>query len=435
LRYETLYAQIPLLCTQQLFFERSKEVKIKVNILFILMILLISMERAFAEDWPNWRGPNYDGISKETGWLASWPENGPKVLWEKAIGTGFASITVSKGKAYTMGNKEGKDYVYCFDAATGNEIWNKSYECPLYNNLHEGGPCSTPTVDGDAVYTLSKKGDIIRFNAATGDIVWQKNIQDEYGCKPPQWHFSSSPLIMGDLLILNAGVRGLALNKKDGSLKWQNGPGIGAYATAVPFDLDGKKRLAMLVEKEFIGLDVETGKVLWQIPWETYAQINATDIIISGNKLFVSTGYNTGCALYELKSDKPEEVYKNKEISTQLNSAVLWKGYLYGFDGNIGMNSPGKGNLKCMDFETGKVKWSQGDMGTGSLMLADGKLIILSEDGKLIIAEASPEGFRELASKQILTYQCWTVPVLANGRIYARNTAGKFVCVDVSSKN
>jgi outer membrane protein assembly factor BamB len=406
------------------------------SFLLIFCIIFSINTAASAEDWPHWRGPVYNGISKETGWLTSWPEDGPKVLWEKSIGIGFSSITVSNGRAYTMGNIDARDHVYCYDAATGNEIWNKSYECPLFNNLHEGGPCATPTVDGNSVYTFSKKGDIIRWDAATGDIVWQKNVQDEWGCKPPSWNFSSSPLIIGDTLILNAGIRGLALNKADGSLKWQNGPGTGAYATAVPFDLDGKKSLAMLVADEFIGLDFETGKVLWQVPWQTHAQINATDVVISGNKMFVSTGYNVGCALYELKSGKPEEVYKNKEMSIQLNSAVLWKGDLYGFDGPIGMGGrPGRGNLKCMDFETGKVKWSQGGMGTGSLMLADGKLIILSEDGKLIIAEASPDSFKELASKQILTYKCWTVPVLANGRIYARNTQGKFVCLDVRGNN
>ena len=409
--------------------------KFRFNLVFVLIISLFFIKSSFAADWPNWRGLYYNGISKETDWTSKWSEDGPKVLWEKSIGIGFASITVSNGKAYTMGNIDGSDYVYCFDAVTGKEIWEKSYKCPLFDNLHKGGPCATPTVDGDAVYTLSKKGDIIRFNAATGEIVWQKNIQEEFECKPPTWHFSSSPLIIGDLVILNAGIRGLSLNKTDGSLKWQNGPGIGAYGTGVPFDLDGKKSLAMLVAKEFIGLDVGTGEVLWQIPWETRSEINATDVIISGDKIFVSTGYGVGCALYELKSGKPEEVYKNKEMSTQLNSAVLWKGYLYGFDGNIGMNAPGRGNLKCMDFETGKVKWSQSGMGTGSLMLADGKLIILSEDGKLIIAEASPDGFKELASKEILTYQCWTVPVLADGRIYARNTEGKLVCVDVHSEN
>ena len=404
---------------------------------FLILCTIFSINTATsAEDWPHWRGPDYDGISKETGWLTTWPEDGPKVLWEKSIGIGFSSITVSNDRVYTMGNIDARDHVYCYDAATGEEIWNKSYECPLFNNLHEGGPCATPTVDGDAVYTFSKKGDIIRWEAATGDIVWQKNVQNEWGCKPPQWNFSSSPLIIGDTLVLNAGIRGLALNKADGSLKWQNGPGVGAYSTPVPFDLDGKKSLAMLVADEFIGLDFETGKVLWQIPWQTHAQINATDVVISGNKMFVSTGYNVGCALYELKSGKPEEVYKNKDMSTQLNSVVLWKGDLYGFDGAIGMGGRvGRGTLKCMDFETGKVKWSQGGMGTGSLMLADGKLIILSEDGKLIIAEASPDGFKELASKQILTYKCWTVPVLANGRIYARNTEGKLVCLDVNGNN
>ncbi len=413
---------------------QSNKRKLRFSPFFLIFCIFLSINtQSRAEDWPQWRGPDYNGISRETGWLSTWSEDGPKVLWEKNIGIGFSSITVSNGRAYTMGNIDARDHVYCYDAATGDEIWNKSYECPLFNNLHEGGPCSTPTVDGNAVYTFSKKGDIIRFDAATGDIVWQKNVQDELGCKPPTWNFSSSPVIIGDALILNAGIRGLALNKANGSVKWQNGTGTGAYATAVPFDLNGKKSLAMLVAEEFIGLDFETGNVLWQIPWQTHAQINATDVIVSGNKIFVSTGYNVGCALYELKSGKPKEVYKNKEMSTQLNSAVLWKGDLYGFDGMIGMGGgPGRGSLKCMDFETGKVKWSQGGMGTGSLMLADGKLIILSEDGKLIIAEASPDGFKQLAAKQILTYKCWTVPVLANDRIYARDTQGKLVCLDAS---
>ena len=410
-------------------------------ILIVVFGLILSLcltgtySTAQAADWPNWRGPDYNGISKETDWTTEWPEDGPKVLWEKSIGIGFASITVGNGKAYTMGNIDGSDYVYCFDAATGEEIWKKSYECPLFDNLHEGGPCSTPTIDGYAVYTLSKKGDLIRFNADTGEIVWQKNIQDELECTPPIWHFANSPFIIDDLVILNAGLRGLALNKADGSVKWQNGSGIGAYSTPVPFDLDGNKCLVMLVAKEFIGLDVATGKVLWQVPWETRSEINSTDVIISGNKMFVSTGYDVGCALFNIENGKPVEVYKNKDMSTQLCSAVLWEGHLYGFSGDVRVKGLGAGSLKCMNFETGEVKWSQDGMGTGTLMFADGKLIILSEEGKLVIAEASPEGFKELASAQILTGKCWSVPVLANGRIYARNTPGKLVCVDVSSEN
>ena len=405
--------------------------------LFLCVSSIGLYSTAKAADWPNWRGAGYNGISRETGWLTKWPEDGPEVLWEASIGIGFSSITVSNGRAYAMGNIGGSDYVYCFDAATGEEIWKKSYPCPLFDNLHEGGPGATPTVDGDAVYTFSKKGDIIRFNAATGEIIWQKNVQDELGCTPPRWNFASSPLVIDDLVILNAGIRGLALNKADGSVKWQNGPGTGAYSAAVPFDMDGKKCLAMLVAKEFIGLDVETGSALWQVPWETRSGISCTDVIISGDNMFVSTGYGYGCGLFKISlGDTPEaeEIYRNKNMSTQIDSAVLWEGYLYGFDGQVGRGSLGRGILKCMELKTGEVKWSQEGMGTGTLMLADGKLIILSEDGKLVIAEASSEGFKEMASAQILTGKCWTVPVLANGRIYARNAPGKLVCVDVSDK-
>lgn len=396
---------------------------------------MIFFDTATAADWPHWRGPDYNGISKETGWVTTFPEGGPKILWEKSIGTGFSSITVSDGKAYTMGNIDGSDILYCFDAATGNEIWKKSYPCPLFANLHEGGPCSTPTVDGDAVYTFSKKGDIIRFETATGKIVWHRDLQKELGLQPPRWNFSSSPFIYGDLVILNAGERGIALNKADGSVKWQNGTNAGGYSTAVPFKVGDKDCIALFVAKEAVALETATGTVLWSIPWKTQADINASDAVISDNKIFVSSGYGVGCGLFDISSGEPKEIYRNKKMSNQLNSSVLWKGYLYGFDGMIGMNGPGRGKLTCMNFETSEVKWSQDGMGTGSLMLADGKLIILSEDGKLVTAEASPDGFNEISSAQILTYKCWTVPVLANGRIYARNTAGRLVCVDVSGKN
>jgi outer membrane protein assembly factor BamB len=417
----------------------SKSLKSVVMLIFCFAVILCGIghfNTAAALDWPHWRGPDYNGISKETGWSANWPEAGPKILWEASLGTGFSSMSVSNGRIYTMGNIDANDIVYCFDAATGDEIWKKSYPCPLFDNLHEGGPCATPTVDGDAVYTFSKKGDIIRFEAATGQIVWQENLQEKLGLKPPMWNFSSSPFIAGDLVILNAGLKGVALNKADGSIKWQSGAGPGAYSTPVPFKLGDKDYIAMFVAKEEVALEPTTGTVLWSIPWKTQADINASDAIISGDKIFISSGYNVGCGLFKIGAGEPQEIYRNKNMSNQLNSCVLWKGHLYGFDGMIGMGGkPGRGKLTCMEFDTAQVKWTKEGLGTGSVMLADGKLIVLSEDGKLVIAEASPEGYKELASAQILTYKCWTVPVLANGRIYARNTAGRLVCVDVSGKS
>ena len=395
-------------------------------ILFAGVLCTYPCAVANAADWPNWRGPDHNGISSETGWLTAWPEAGPKVLWKAEVGTGFASISVSNGRAYTMGNTKNTDVLYCLDAETGAEIWKKSYPCRLFAESHEGGPCATPTVEGGAVYTFSKNGDAIRFDAATGQVAWHKNLVKELGLKPPTWYFAGSALLVGDLVILNAGTYGVALNKADGSLVWQSGKGPGGYATAVPLGQAGRC-VVMPVCREVVALNPQTGKVLWKIPWRTSYDINAADVIVSGDTILVSSGYDEGCALYKTDAGTVTAMWKNKSMCNQVNSSVLWKGYLYGFDGQVN----GGATLACLDFQTGKKVWSQGGLGTGSLMLADGKLIILGEKGKLVIAEASPDGFKQLASAQILMGKCWTVPVLANGRIYARNADGRLVCVDV----
>jgi len=409
--------------------ELRKMMKSYVHVVILgLGISAIVFSTAQAADWPNYRGSNCDGVSNETGFSASWPEEGPKILWNHSLGAGFASMAVSKGRVYAMGNIDDKDFLYCLDAETGKEIWKKSYPCPLYKKQHEGGPCATPTVEGDAVYTFSKDGDAIRFKAATGEIVWHKKLNKELGLKHPTWHFAGSPFIAGDLVIYNAGTYGVALNKNDGSPAWQSGKGACGYSTAVPFTIGGQKGVVMAVRNELVGLNPATGKVLWKFPWKTSYDINAADAIVSGDTIFISSGYNKGCALVKISGGDVTKVWQNKNMRNQINCSVLWEGCIYGFDGQVG----GSGKLTCLDLETGEKKWSQKGMGTGSLMIADGKLIILGEKGKLVIAEASPEGYKELASAEILTGKCWTYPVLANGRIYARNAAGQLVCVDVS---
>ena len=164
--------------------------------------------------------------------------------------------------------------------------------------------------------------------------------------------------------------------------------------------------------------------------WKTDYDINAANPVICGDTVFISSGYGKGCARLRIKEDKVIELWRNKNMKNQCSSCVLWQGYIYGFDGQVN----GGGKLTCLSHKTGESKWSQKGMGTGSLMVADGKLIILGEKGKLVIAEASPNGFKKLSSAQVLTGRCWTVPVLANGRIYARNADGRLVCIDVNTK-
>ena len=374
---------------------------------------------ARAADWPNWRGPDYNGISKETGWTASKINSNTKPLWKASVGTGFSTIAVSGGRAYTMGNTNNEDTVYCFDAETGSVIWKHSYRAPLDSGNYEGGPSATPTIVDGKVYALSKKGKVFCLDAATGDVIWQKELDVEI----PKWGLAGSALVMDNMVIFNAGTRGMALNKDDGSEIWDNGKKAAGYATGVPFTSDGKKCVAIFGANEATGLIAATGKEIWSFKWKTNYDVNAADPIISGDKVFVSSGYNTGCGVFEIDNGKAKQVWRNKNIRNHFNSCVLQGGYVYGFDEKM---------LKCLDFNTGQEKWAKNGLGKGSLMAADDKLIILSEKGKLVIAEVSPSAFKEISSAQILTGKCWTMPVLSNGIIYARNAVGDLVCVDVA---
>jgi len=391
-------------------------------------------DRTGTSDWPNWRGSNHNGISTETDWSFKWPRGGPKRLWRASIGVGFSSIVVNKGRAYTMGNIKENDFVYCFDAETGKEIWKRSYPCPREPANYEGGPNATPTVHGNAVYTFSRKGHVFCLSADSGNVIWRRDLPKELGLKTPQWGFAGSPLVMGKLLVLNAGTAGVALNKTTGTVVWASGKRPGGYATPVPFDLKGRKCLAIFGEKSIIGVDASDGKRLWKHPWRTQYDVNAADPIISGNKIFVSSGYGKGCALLRLSKNtgvlqrdefKASVVWQNKNMRNHFASSVLWKGHLYGFD---------EDQIKCLEFKTGQVKWKKRGFGKGTLMVAGDKFIILSDQGKLVVAELSPNGFKQLAKAQILGGRCWTVPVLVRGRLYARNAKGDLVCLDLRER-
>jgi outer membrane protein assembly factor BamB len=398
------------------------------TLLAVLMSLTFAAQPAAGADWPNYRGPDHNGISKETNWSSDWGTAGPKVLWKKSLGIGFSTTAVADGRAYNMGNSDKKtDTVYCFDATTGQEIWKYSYACPLLPNSYEGGPLSTPTVDGAKVYALSKVGDLFCFEAAGGKILWQKQLNKEMGFELPTWHFSSSAFIAGDMLILNMGSAGLALNKNTGDLLWQNGKGKCGYATPVPFELDGQPCLAIMSEVTLFAVKQADGKQLWQYPYKTMYEINAADPVPVGKQMLITSGYKHGCSLLDVSATEAKKVWENKVMSMQINCPIVRDGYAYGFDENI---------FKCLQLEDGKEQWQDKGLGKGSLMAsADGRLMIMSEKGELVIAKADPQKFDVVARAQILPQsKCWTSPVLANGRIYTRNAAGDFVCVDVGGK-
>jgi outer membrane protein assembly factor BamB len=406
--------------------------RISWSLKFLLFFCLIAsgLTGAFglkteAADWPQWRGINRDSISDETGWI---PEalRKKKIVWKTRVGIGYSAAAVKDKYLYTMGNKNNTDTVFCLDAETGKEIWSYSYPCSLGEHP---GPRATPTIDGEQVFTLSREGHLYCFNVKNGKVRWKRNITKDFGVAPPIWGYAGSPVVEGDLLLLNAGVSGIALNKKSGKEIWVSKRGTGGYATPVIYDWEGKRHAAIFGQKALYGVSVETGEVLWSYPWQTDWDVNAADPVVVGNRVFISSGYGKGCALLEISAKgKPKVVWKNTKLRSHFSSFVYLDGYLYG---NDGQSYSSKNNLRCLDFETGREMWGA-ELGFGSLISVDGKLIFLNERGDLFIAEATHSSYQEISrAKGVLSRICWTPPVFWNGGIICRNDQGDMIYIDM----
>jgi outer membrane protein assembly factor BamB len=388
-------------------------------------ILLLAVTFCTAADWPKWRGPDANGISKETAWNPA-AVNTPKVLWTKDLGVGHSATSIVKGRLYTMGNKNDQDIVYCFDAKTGNELWTYSYSCKAGNYA---GPRATPIFDNSYLYTLSRNGDVYCINASNGKKVWHVNLMTEFGAQNLKWGFSCSPVIVDNMLLLSANAHGIALDKTNGRKIWASPPDKGNYSSPVIMSIGSKKIAAIYGPKAINGVDIKTGNKLWSYTWETSYDINGADPIPFDGKLFISSGYGHGCALLDISGGSPKLLWENKNMKNQFSSSVLIKGHLYGVNGNTG-----KAQLSCVNANTGTQKWSQ-PADSEALMAADGKLIVLDKSGNLSIVKASPDGYEEIAKGSVLPKgkaKNWTAPVLANGLIYCRNSTGTLVCIDVS---
>ncbi|MBI2947342.1 MAG: PQQ-binding-like beta-propeller repeat protein [Verrucomicrobia bacterium] len=340
-------------------------------------------------------------------------------------------MAVARSRLFTLGNADEADTVLCFNAETGQPLWKHSYACPLDAKYYEGGPGSTPTVDGDKVFTLSKRGHLICFEAASGHVAWQKDLMSVLGTKKPEWGFAGSPLVEGNLLILNVGGAGTAVDKSTGKVIWKSDTSAAGYATPVPFVANRERCAAIFSGKALLGVRLKDGLPLWSHSWVTKWDINAADPIVFDDKLLIST-FDRGCALLKVSSAVPTVVWENSSMANHFNSCVVLNGFAYGVHGNT--DHPDR-DLRCLDLATGQMKWRHAGFGLGSLMAADGKLIILSERGELVVAEATPKRFQPLARAQVLGGKCWTVPVLAHGRIYCRNAQGTLICLDVRRGN
>lgn len=376
-------------------------------------------------DWPQWRGPDRTDVSKETGLLKSWPQGGPKRVWlyEKA-GNAYSGFSVSQGRLYTLGTRENSEILLALDAAKGTEIWVTKLSSILQNNWGKG-PRSTPTVDGDRIYTMSGNGTLVCVQKADGKEVWKKKMS-ELGGGTPDWGYTESPLVDGDLVVCTpGGSQGAlaALDKATGEVKWRSTEFTddAQYSSIVPVDLNGARQYVQLTMKSVAGLGAKDGKLLWRQDRPGKVAVIPTPIVRDGF-VYVTSGYGVGCMQIKVGSDNQVSgVYTNKVMKNHHGGVILVGDHLYGH------GDPG---WTCQDFKTGKEVWNHREFGKGAIAYADGMLYCVEEDsGVVALIVATPEGWSEKGrfkldpQSNIRNRQgrIWTHPVISNGRLYLRD--------------
>jgi outer membrane protein assembly factor BamB len=363
---------------------------------------------------------------------ADWKAKPPRVVWKAKVGTGFSSIAVSGGVALTMGNDKGVDTVYAFDAADGKVKWKHSYPCDLAPLRHEGGPFATPTVVGRRVYTLSKLGHVFCFELATGKVIWKADLVKATGSQREKYGFSGSPLIVGKVMIVNAGSAGAGLNADTGKLVWKSKPNVKhAHASPMLIDLGkgtGKKPGVVILAKTLISVvEPHSGRVIAQreVVGQGRRIYKIADPLVIGDSIFVTSTYDMVCGRFRLAGGKISEVWQNKNLTSKIFSPASVDGHIVG--GHL------EKTFRCIDADSGELKWEEKSF-SGNLIQAGKLSLILTTKGDLILADVSGKGFKELGRATVLKGKSWTMPALAGGKVYARNADGEMVCVDVSGK-
>jgi outer membrane protein assembly factor BamB len=393
-----------------------------------------------ADDWPQWRGPRRDGVIRSASLRTNWQEKTPDILWRTPIGDGYSSFAVSGGLLYTMDRHGDDERVVCLNTTSGKVVWSYSYAAPYhFKRGFATGPRATPTVCDGCVYTVGATGRFHCFEARPStehvEPLWHHDFAADFNVELPDWGYACSPLCQGDLVIVQPGAKDgsvAAFDRKTGRLVWKALSDPASYSSPVAATCAGIEQIVCMTGKGAVGLRAGDGAQLWYYRWAPEDQINAATPIIAGDYVFISSAYRMGCALLELSADgaggvqaKPVYVKPNKVMRCQTSTCVLFNGFLYGFD-------VGPGLLKCIDIRTGQEKWSTRALSKGSLILANGHLVVLCEDGLLALVEATPDEFRVKNKLKLFhNSQAWALPALASGRLYLRDDK-ELICLNVN---
>lgn len=399
------------------------------------LFLLIAAMAAVAADWPQYQGPKRDGSSAETGLLRTFPKDGPKVLWRKEAGSGWSGPVVAGERAILFHRIENEEVVECVEAATGKEVWRKAYPARYRDDFNfDNGPRSTPSIASNSVFTLGADGDLTAFDFANGKQLWQRNVNRDY--KVPKGYFgvATSPLLMGDKLLVNVGAKGagvVAFDPANGKELWKIADDGVSYSSPVTAEIDGEQLAVFFTRAGLLAVSPERGEVRYSHPWRPRinASVNAASPIVSGSQIFLTTSYSTGAILLEAAKGELKEIWKGDEsLSCHYNTPILVKGFLYGIDGR---QEGRQTRLRCVDWKTGKVIWSKDEFGCATLTVADGLILAFCESGELVMFEPTEKNYKELARAAIFDKPpCRAAMALSGGKLFARDSA-KWICVDV----
>jgi outer membrane protein assembly factor BamB len=403
----------------------------------LALTLAAFASRAVAADWPQWRGPDRTDVSKETGLLKSWPAGGPKRVWlYEQAGSGYSGPAIANGKFFTLGTRDGSEVLLTLDANTGKELWVAKLGAVLDNDWGNG-PRGTPSVDGDRVYAISGPGNVVCASVADGNVLWQVAMAD-LGGKRPNWGYTESPLVDGDVVLCTpGGAKGAvaALDKLTGKVKWQSKDfkDPAHYSSIVPARINGTAQYVQRTEKSVVGLAAADGKVLWRTDFAGRTAVIPTPIV-RGNEVYVSAGYGSGCKMVRIgANNEVTVVYENKVMKNHHGGVILVGDHLYGHA------EPG---WACQDFKTGAEVWNHRDFGKGAVGCADGMLYCVEEaTGNVVLVEASPKGWKESGRFKLDPQtkirssrgKIWTHPVISHGKLYLRDQ-DIIYCFDVKAK-
>ena len=409
---------------------------VKFAVLLILLMFTLTCTKS-EQDWAKWRGPNGSGAIAEADWNAHALDK-PKILWRADVGKGHSSVIASDKHLFTMGEKvkiseNDTTYfeaVYCIDAESGNTKWMYEYESATGR---WPGPGASPALSDGRVYTAGRNADVYCFDASDGRIIWNLNLVEKNYSEQPDWLYAGSWLIEGDLAILNSGKSGLALDEKTGDVVWKSEAVKCGLATPVLWNNQGEKLVVINGNETIYAVNVENGEVIWSYPWTSY-----TDPLFMGNRFFINT-WDDGLNLFEVDGVEIKNIWQQKVLTYTWNHFVVVDRHAYGI-GRI----KGDFYLMCVNMDNGEIKWSEETGMWGSVMAAGDKVIMIDGDGDLKIIQAAAESFQIISESQIwdlgdwrqypngAPHTCWTMPTMADGKLYLRTSWGKIACIDLS---